>query len=84
VKAPTSGNAWSEKLQGQTRHAIEGSGVLAMRNDRLYLKHEAWRFGTIAADDMQRGVLRIVDMWTNHETTFASADELIMAGWVLD
>ena len=84
MTASTSSNDWSDDLKVQTGDAIEGRGIFAMRNGRHCLKHAVSGFGAIAADDLQRGVLRVVDMRTKQETTFASAVELIAAGWAID
>ena len=84
MTASTSSNDWSDDLKVQTGDAIEGRGIFAMRNGRFCLKHIVSGFGAIAADDLQRGVLRVVDMRTKQATTFASADELIAAGWAID
>lgn len=84
MTASTSSNEWSDDLKAQTRDAIEGSGIFAIRNGRLCLKHAVSGFGAIAADDLQRGVLRVVDLRTKRATTFASAAELIAAGWAID
>jgi hypothetical protein len=77
-------NEWSDSLKAQTRDVIEGHGLFAMRDGRLYLKHAVSGFGTMVADDLQRGVLRVVDMRTKQEMTFATVDELIVAGWAID
>jgi len=77
-------NAWSDDLKVQTQDTIGGRGAFAMRNGQLRFKHAVSGFGAIAADDLQHGVLRIVDRRTKQEVTFASANELIAAGWVLD
>ncbi len=84
MTAAPSSNEWSDDLKAQTRDAIEGRGIFAMRNGRLCLKHAVSGFGAIATDDLQRGVLRVVDMRTKQATTFASADALIAAGWAID
>ncbi len=84
MTASASSNEWSDDLKAQTQDAVEGHGTSAMRNGQLCLKHAVSGFGAIAAVDLQRGVLRVVDMRTKREATFASANELIAAGWVLD
>jgi hypothetical protein len=75
---------WSASLKAQTRDVIERRGMFVSRDGRLHLKHVASTFGTIAEDDLARGVLRVVDRQTGAETTFANADALIAAGWVID
>ena len=84
MTAAPSSNEWSDDLKAQTADAIEGRDIFAMRNGQLCLKHAVSGFAAIAADDLQRGVLRVVDMRTKQETTFASAAELIAAGWAID
>jgi len=84
MTASTSSNEWSDDLKAQTGEAIEGSGIFAMRNGRLCLKHAVSGFGAIDADDLQHGVLRVVDMQTKQATTFVSVDALIAAGWAID
>lgn len=76
-------NDWSDDLKAQTRDAIEG-GMFVTRDGRLYLKHVTSGFGIMTEDDLLSGVLRVVNVRTGAETTFASADELIAAGWALD
>jgi len=73
MTASTSSNEWSDDLKAQTGDAIEGRGIFAMRNGRLCLKHIVSGFGAIAADDLQRGVLRaqpeitaMIDMKNNY------------------
>lgn len=77
-------DTWSDTLRAQTRDVLGGRGAFVLRDGRLYLKHAGPAFGTIAGDDLARGVFRIVDRRTGAETTFASADEVIGAGWVID
>lgn len=84
MTATPSTNEWSDELKVQTNDAIEGCSIFAMRNGQLCLKHAVSGFSAIAADDLQRGVLRVVDMRTKQETTFASAAELMAAGWAID
>ncbi len=84
MNTPAALNDWSDDLKAQTRDVIEGRDILASRDGQLHLKHVTSGFGTIAEDDLWRGVLRVVDRQTGAETTFASADELIAAGWVID
>ncbi len=84
MTATPSSNAWSDELKAQTKDAIEGRDIFAMRNGQLCLKHIVSGFGAIAADDLRRGVLRVVDVRMKQATTFASAAELIAAGWAID
>ena len=75
---------WSDDLKAQTRDIIDGLAFFVAHDGQLYLKHITSRFGTIAEDDLQRGVLKLVERGTKAEATFANADELIAAGWVID
>jgi hypothetical protein len=68
----------------QTRDMIANRDTIAARNGQLCLKHVTSIFGTIAEDDLLRGVIKVVDRRTGAEATFANADELIAAGWVID
>jgi hypothetical protein len=58
--------------------------MFVSRDGYLHLKHATSSFGTIAEGDLARGVLRVVERQTGEETTFASVEELIAAGWVID
>ena len=75
---------WSNGLKAQTREAVAEPDAFAMYDGQLCFKHSASGFGVIAADDLQRGVVRMVDRRTKQEVTFAVADELIAAGWAID
>lgn len=79
-----SSDDWSDELKAQTRDVLEGQNLFATRDGRLHLKHAGSGFGLIAADDLQCGVLRVVDIRTKREVTFASVDDLIAAGWAID
>lgn len=81
--ADTTKTEWSEGLKARTRDVIEG-GMFVTRDGHLHLKHVVSGFGVMTEDDVLRGVLRVVDVQTGAETTFASADELIAAGWAID
>lgn len=75
---------WSDALKAQTRDVIEVRGLFVPRDGKLHLKHAVSGFGTIAGDDLARGVLKVIDRRTGAEIIFASADELVAAGWVID
>lgn len=77
-------DTWSDALRAQTRDILEGRGSFVPRDDQLHLKHPGSAFGTIAGGDLARGVLRVIDRRTGAGTIFASADELVAAGWVID
>ena len=80
----TSSSEWSAELKAQTREAIVEPDPFTLHNGQLCFKHIVSGFGVIAADDLQRGVLRMVDRQTKQEVTFAGVDELIAAGWAID
>lgn len=75
---------WSKELKAQTRDLIEGHDIFVSRDGRLHLKHANSTRGTILEEDLARGVLRVVEDGTGTVTTFASTDELVAAGWVID
>ncbi len=72
---------WSNELRDATREAIESALVLG---DELCLKHARGAFGVIAADDINRGAMRVTDRHTGRTRVFEDADELLGAGWVID
>ncbi len=74
---------WSDTAEKATREAIEAGGVLSP-DGVLHLKHIPSGFGYIGLTDLIRGELRVVDKETKAETTFASVDDLIAAGWAVD
>ena len=76
--------AWSDDLKAQTRDTLERYGLSALLDGQLCFKHVTSKFGTIAADDLRRGVLRLVDRRSGEVVTFRDADALIAAGWVID
>ena len=84
MTGPAPDEAWSDDLVAQTRAALDGGGPFATPDGRLCFKHVEWRFGAIAADDLGRGVLRLVDRRGGEAVTFRDADALIAAGWVID
>lgn len=75
---------WSDDLKAQTRDTIQDRDAFAARDGQICLKHIDGGFGVIAGDDLRNGVLKIANRRTRDETYFASADELIAAGWALD
>ena len=77
-------DTWSHDLEARTRDAIESGGLFATHDHQLCFKHVTSRFGAIAADDLRRGVLRLVDRRSDQTVVFPNADALIAAGWVID
>ena len=79
-----SSDTWSDALRAQTLKAVEKRDLLAARDDQIYFKHIASGFETMAAEDLQHGLLKIMDLQTEQEITFIDAAALVAAGWVLD
>jgi len=77
-------NDWSDELKERTRDAVESRDIFAPRDGQLCLKHITSGFGTIAEEHLWGGVLTVVDRRTGAETTYATADALIAAGWAID
>ena len=75
---------WSDDLKAQTRDVIDGYVIIPACDGQVCLKHITTGSGTVAVDNLVRGVLRVVNRRTGFETTFANADELLAAGWVID
>jgi hypothetical protein len=53
------------------------------------MKHAKAKFGTIAIDDLRDDILRLVELRRGEadkgeEIIFATVDDLIDAGWVID
>lgn len=72
-------------IEQRTQDTIDNFDVFIMADGQLHLKHSAaFAFATITADDLARHVFRIFEEGTGTETTFASAAELVAAGWVID
>lgn len=84
TSAPTPKSGPPDDIKARTRDAIGNFDILDLRDGRLHLKHVTSAFGTIVGDDLERGVLRVIDKRTGEDTTFASVDALIAAGWVID
>jgi hypothetical protein len=82
---------WSEALKTQTRETIADGrlGWFPTRDGQLYMKHAKGRFGTIAIDDLRDDILRLVELRRGEADkgeaiVFATVDDLIDAGWVID
>lgn len=74
---------WSDTLKAETRKALDEMWPLTSDGD-LCLKHISSHFGIIRFHDLMRGAFLVVDRRSGAETSFASADDLIQAGWVVD
>ena len=84
MNASSPADDWSDELKEQTRDAVEGRGLFASLDGRLCLKHITSGFGIIAPEHLWGGPLKVVDRRTGLETSYATADELIAAGWAID
>lgn len=82
--APAPQNAWSDELKDETRSAVENFDPTQSRDGKLCLKHGSGSFGSVEAEDVREGRLRVVDRNTQGETTYANVEELIGAGWAVD
>lgn len=85
LQMPLAGrHEWSDSFKAETRDVIRRGDILCTRDGQIHVKHAHSGFGTVAVDDLVRGVPKVVDRRTGEETTFADADELVAAGWALD
>lgn len=73
---------YSDKLIEETRQAIYDMPIT--RDDYLHFKNENRSFGKISTFDLMADKLLIKDKVTGTEYHYASTDELIEAGWVID
>ena len=75
-------NKWSDRLIAETRAAFEGCVVTPL--GALHMKNLNGSYGKILFEDLIADKLLIKDKKTEAEYFYASADELIAAGWVID
>lgn len=75
-------NKWSDRLIAETRAALEDGAVTPL--GVLHMKNLNGRYGKIQFDDLVAGRLLIRDKKSEAEYLYASADELIAAGWAID
>lgn len=75
-------NKWSDRLIEETRAAL-GSWVVTPRGD-LHMKNLNGSYGKALLDDLVADKLLIKDKKSEAEYFYASADELITAGWAFD
>jgi hypothetical protein len=81
---------WSEALKTETHQAIaDGRLGGGTRDGQLYMKHTKRKYGTISIDDLQDDILRLVELPLGaadkgKTIIFATVDDLIDAGWVID
>jgi hypothetical protein len=75
-------NPWSDTLIEQTRSALKSSPMTL--DGTLSFKNVDGRFGQIGLSDLVSEALRVTDRRSGDSNLYASADELIAAGWVVD
>lgn len=73
---------YSDKLKEDTRQAIYDMPLT--HDDHLHFKNEDGRFGKISIFDLMKNKMLIKDKITGADYHYASTDELIEAGWVID
>lgn len=73
---------FSDKLIEETRQAIYDMPIT--HDDHLHFKNENRSFGKISILDLMANKLLVHDKDTGAEYHYASTDELIYAGWVID
>jgi len=75
-------NAWSDTLVQQTRAVLNLD--FAPCGDLVHMKNITGRYGQISLNDLVSKQFVIQDKQTNAKHRYASADELISAGWAID
>ena len=75
-------NRWSDKLTEETRAALE-NGIITPQGV-LHMKNINGRYGRILFEDLVADKLLIREKRTEAEYLYATADELISAGWAID
>ena len=75
-------NGWSAGLVEETRKALQDVPVTLDGN--LHMKNFNGSFGEISLDNLLDRKLLIMDNTANIEYPYASAEELIAAGWAID
>lgn len=75
-------NRWSDKLTEETRAALENWVVTPQ--GALHMKNINGRYGRILFEDLVADKLLIKDKKSEAEYLYASADEMIVAGWAID
>ncbi len=77
-------STWSEAAQATTRENLTSLAILPTPDSEIALKHSDGAFATLAEDDLLAGRFRLTDRRSGEVSNFASVDDLIGAGWVLD
>ncbi|MDP2805772.1 MAG: hypothetical protein Q8O24_07495, partial [Gallionellaceae bacterium] len=73
---------YSDRLIEETRKALDGMPLTM--DDHLHFKNNKGSFGKISIFDLMKNKMLIKDKITDADYHYASADELIAAGWVID
>lgn len=73
---------WSQRLQQQTRDAIEELPVTA--DGRLHFKHASLGYAHAAYDDLCNDGLILHASSDGDVYHFAGVDDLLLSGWALD
>ena len=76
-------NMWSSDLINMTRAAISEHRFVPY-DDAVHFKNHDSRYGFISVSNILADKLLLIDKETNKETLYASVDELLEAGWVID
>src|SRR5215218_4015852 len=71
---------WTQAAQDATRERLTGDGAFPTLGGKVHLKHRGSDFGYITADDLRRGVLKVVNKTGTAEAIYADADGLVRAG----
>lgn len=73
---------YSDQLIEETRKALDDMPLTM--DDHLHFKNNKGSFGKISIFDLMKNKMLIKDKITDADYHYASADELIAAGWVID
>jgi hypothetical protein len=76
-------NMWSSDLINVTRAAISEHRFVPY-DDAAHFKNHDSRYGFISVSNILANKLLLIDKKTNRETLYATTDELLEAGWVID
>ncbi|QOT76584.1 hypothetical protein [Cupriavidus basilensis] len=75
-------DGWSETLIQQTRSMLQTLPLTA--DGYVALKNSDGRFGRVSLNDLVAGEYAVEDRSTGELRRYASVDELIADGWVID
>ena len=77
-------NSWSAGLIEKTRAYLREIDDWALFTDELHLKNADRRFATIGMSEVGKGIMELTDRKTGEKYSYASIDEVIADGWVVD